>query len=497
MTHPPLTPGPITRSKRLRRSHERKVPSWLPVAALAWVFATTITITPLARIMAAQPPVGITFALILTVSSTGLAVAGLRHSFSLQQIHWAFVYLFFYIAAVVQYDANRLSWGLSKFGSGDFFLANIVVLMWSISWAAGSAIRTSRRKHRSQDRAVERSGKLPGIVPAWIMIALLMGAALLNAIKYQREGLYGFLLRGAGTTFETSGSSSLALIIFTGQKVLPLTLTLAALWNASIRRSFSSRAAAALALALCLLANFPTATPRFWAATLIIGFMAHFQILVRRGTLITMLLGGVLFVFPALGQVRRLDGSATSTALARAPVTDSLAAGDFDAYSMIVWGLDYINSAGYSLGKNFMSAALFFVPRSVWDGKSLGTGRTIADAESLTFNNVSAPLPLESYWTVGLVGVVLVGAALGRLTARFDDVGHRTEPRSFAATFAYPFGLGLLFFMMRGDLLSSVAYGTALIGSILAISSLTRASNPISPSRHATGRAGMPKPRAL
>ena len=82
----------------------------------------------------------------------------------------------------------------------------------------------------------------------------------------------------------------------------------------------------------------------------------------------------------------------------------------------------YVEEFGISWGNQLLGAILFFVPRSIWPSKPLGTGHTaIVALDQHYFSNVSAPLIAEGYVNFGIVGVVLFALAAGWIFRKLDS----------------------------------------------------------------------------
>ena len=133
--------------------------------------------------------------------------------------------------------------------------------------------------------------------------------------------------------------------------------------------------------------------------------------------------------------------------------------GHYDAHQMFISVQKYVDRYGLSWGYQLLGAVLFFVPRSLWPTKPVGTGRMAFEAlNQYYFTNVSAPLVAEGYVNFDLAGIILFGLALGSLANRLD-YKYWHDQREFSYTrVLYPFIMLKLFFVLRGDLLSSWAY---------------------------------------
>lgn len=168
-------------------------------------------------------------------------------------------------------------------------------------------------------------------------------------------------------------------------------------------------------------------------------------------------------LFPFLSTLR------TSTSLQEAAsyvsgfnfLGTSLATGDFDAYSMVGYTASYVeNGPGITYGRQLLGVLLFFVPRSMWPDKPIGSGATVAGEEELIFNNVSSSPIAEGLINFGWVGIVVFAIVLCWLFGVLDAAFWKAKGggEGTLTQVIYPFYIGFAFFLMRGDLLSSTAF---------------------------------------
>ena len=86
----------------------------------------------------------------------------------------------------------------------------------------------------------------------------------------------------------------------------------------------------------------------------------------------------------------------------------------------------------------------------------MGSGQTAAEFFGWDFTNLSCPLPAEGYVNFGILGVVVFAVHFSLIVSKADNVFWRG--RSVFMKIVYPFVVPFVFFLMRGDLLSSFAY---------------------------------------
>jgi hypothetical protein len=216
---------------------------------------------------------------------------------------------------------------------------------------------------------------------------------------------------------------------------------------------------------LGIIANFPSAIPRYWLATFYLGAILFFfknRFVAQKQMFASILVGASLLLFPILSLLRFSDNEIKAKfALVQNVFSFSFLGGDFDAYSSLCNTINYVSSNGITWGRQLATVLLFFVPRSIWEGKSVGSGALVNKLEHSDFTNFSSPFIAEGYINFGVLGAVFFIAVLAWGITRYDNWYWQTGKRNFNYL-VYPAAIGMLFFMLRGDLLSSFAYSVGL-----------------------------------
>ena len=118
---------------------------------------------------------------------------------------------------------------------------------------------------------------------------------------------------------------------------------------------------------------------------------------------------------------------------------------------------------------NLLSALFFFVPRTVWPQKSIGTGGESAMYEGYPFINISSPLPSEFYVDFGMVGLVVLSTLFGSssdyaMTISCTPRHIGSVGQVFFATVA-----GYIFIILRGSLVGTLGPNIVLSLAIIGI----------------------------
>lgn len=182
---------------------------------------------------------------------------------------------------------------------------------------------------------------------------------------------------------------------------------------------------------------------------------------------------GVLFIIPLINVGRYNFTIITSIeALKLNHPINILKSGDFDAYANIVHTIHYVQENGVTWGRQLLGSVFFFIPRTIWLNKPVGSGHVVAKYFYFPNFNVSSPLQAEALINFGIIGFPIFAMIFGRILRNVDDCYKnrinqlRINPDSLAfIDVVYPFWLGFVFFISRGDLMSSFAY---MVGFTLA-----------------------------
>lgn len=215
---------------------------------------------------------------------------------------------------------------------------------------------------------------------------------------------------------------------------------------------------------LMLLVNFPLSTARFWTATIFIGYLIIYLRKIDNSYFFrAILFFGLFLIFPILNIFRQFSFQNGDNFEVYVPnlIYDFLQ-GDFDSFSMLTRAIYHIQNYGISYGRQLLGNFFFFVPRSLWLNKPIGTGAFIANFLGWEFNNVSMPFIGEGIINFGFLGMVFFAFILGKVLAKFDLLYTKIVQKNYSSysylEIIFPFSLGFLFFILRGDLLSSLSF---------------------------------------
>lgn len=222
-----------------------------------------------------------------------------------------------------------------------------------------------------------------------------------------------------------------------------------------------------LAFGLFVVFNLPTAISRtLLGSYIIVTFLTILRISrLQKFLLVVALVASQGTLFSYINYISR--GSEESE-FVLSPLEHFLTSGDFDGFQSTISVVAMHDEMGAKGGVNLLSAILFFIPRDMWPGKSVGTGTEAAIYAGYPFTTISSPLPSEFYVDFGMPGVVILSLFFGLFVRYCDDYFMQYKRNMdhvgqiFVGTLA-----GFIFIILRGSLvgvLGSVVLSLAIAG---------------------------------
>ena len=149
----------------------------------------------------------------------------------------------------------------------------------------------------------------------------------------------------------------------------------------------------------------------------------------------------------------------------------------FDAWANYIAGFNYVSNKGFFYGEQLLGTLLFWVPRSIWETKPIGTGMVIGEylmeKHSHWFSNISSTLPLEGYMDFGFIGIIIYGFIIGKIIKKLSVGFDKFDLDNLVSIFI----VCNIFFLYRGPLLSSFAF---TIGGCIGIAFISKFCQKIS-----------------
>lgn len=381
----------------------------------------------------------------------------LKYSFTLNGFIWLFIFFFCSIAPIMQLSSGGFPWNY-KVSSLELFYTLILLIAWLVIYEVSYHMK-SLFKLKINYMFDFSFSKRDGIFPD-IILTLITICALLLCIKY-----YGFLnlfSRKIGA-YNVTYNDGKGIPLLMGHVVRNFPLCICSI---EIMRYRKFNLFVCISLICTILTKFPTGIGRFnlavaYIGLLIIAFPSFFK---KRKRFEIILSIGILYFFPLINIFRyvSLDEITISRILNSFEGIGSIfSSGDFDAFSIYVMTVENIDKNGPVFGA-ILGTLLFFIPRSIWPGKPVGSGTYIARMQGLEFDNLSCPIWAEGYLNGGVIGFIFTAIIFSRIVRNLDNCywnknTKKDEDNRFICLI-YPFLLGYFFTMCRGALISCFAY---------------------------------------
>ena len=183
----------------------------------------------------------------------------------------------------------------------------------------------------------------------------------------------------------------------------------------------------------------------------------------RIGMFVVGVIASAILIFPLADVWRHEGGSLTERIEMDLSPAEALVSKDFDQIVMLANGMEFVDRFGLSVGQQGTTSLLFFVPRSLWAGRSIDTGVLVG--EWLVDNgiapqpNLSAPLWLEGYVDFGIPGTIGIMFIFGVLCRHADEWFVRGESFRLvtSGSIIAPLLASYGFILLRGSLLATMS----------------------------------------
>jgi hypothetical protein len=215
-----------------------------------------------------------------------------------------------------------------------------------------------------------------------------------------------------------------------------------------------------LMLIVVIAFNSPVSMPRWQAAMVYLAILLalYRHIFNINYVFVSIVMFGLMSIFPLL-DLQRIGYSNISGIFN----FEWVFAGHFDSFQNFarVIADDLITN-----GLQLLGVLGFFIPRSLWVDKPSGSGHFLAENNGLSLTNIAMNFLGEGYINFSVFGIVcfcgIFGIVAGVLDAKYKK--HKASKSTFNVY--YLMLIGMVFFIIRGDLMSSISY---LIGTLTSI----------------------------
>lgn len=381
------------------------------------------------------------------------------YAFSVNKMVMTFFMFFFVFAPVQQYNENIIFNNLPAITNEEILVINMLTIVFLIGYMC--------IYHLYKNKMKEITINIKKIIRPHTEIILLIISYAILFYFISEVGFYDLLSRQTSAISIPDQTIRLIIDNFVRMIPVPIAFYLMYFTHRRIRPKLYS-------LIPVLILIFPLGG----SARFMIGFvylMLFAPILFKkefRHALIPLMIVGMLVIFPSVDFFRNNSISQIGEFSWSLKLFETM---DFDAYFMSVQTLKYVTQEGFLYGQQLLGAIFTFIPRNVWEAKPVITGFVLVEALNGEFWNVSTGIIGEAYIDFGFLGVLLYGLIFGGMSVAFDYFLRRPY-LLYAQGIAY-IALGLVFFNLRGALLTTMGYtygGLAAVTVVYVMIVLTR-----------------------
>ncbi|UUV21272.1 O-antigen polymerase [Paenimyroides aestuarii] len=397
------------------------------------------------------------------LSSYGIQIFTLYHIFhkknkyvSLNLMINLFFFFFFGIAPLLQFYQKTVIFGGRILNEYEYFNMNILIIAIILLYSLMYNFFTKTSKKSYDFSKVSNLSQYLAFTHL-IKLSVISTLCFILVFYLNNFNVFSLLVRGGESSIDRVdiGSTS-SLIVSQFIRPIPIISFCIAISTRKNKNWFLKF----YLFIIAILTTFPLGVPRFYAAAVYIPVLCIvFKKFRDSKNFALFFIISFLIIFPFLENFRHLN---KYTKLELKLDYSMFGTGNFDSYYnfAIIVLENYI-----TYGKQLLGVIFFWVPRSYWSDKPVGSGYYIAYYEGYSFNNVSANFFAEGYINFGYLGIVLFIFILAYLSAKLDVLSNYVLGTSSTNIIIIPYFilLGMIFFMLRGDLLSSFSFTVGYI----------------------------------
>lgn len=388
---------------------------------------------------------------ILLIIISFFMVFGDKYNYSINKLFYLYSYFFLGIAPILQYSYNINLWTNKDILEKEYLKLNIILIIslmfYQILYYLFSKRKNTKlenyflKKFSLKNKKLKKS--LLIILPLIVLFLTLYRLNFNFSLLFFKTNLRSSLL---------SKYSQINSLLYNNFIVIIPFICLVIFKILKIKNKIIE----ICLLIIFLLVNFPTALSRYAVARVYIPIIILYSKILRKYFMLNFtIIFGLLYLFPFLNQFRYFKNFES---IKFNLDFNMFLEGHFDSYQNF---LRVINENIITNGKQLLGVILFWVPRSIWKEKPIGSGAFLAEKVNLSYSNIAMNYLGEGYINFGYIGIVLFIIFIAYINARFDKLYWNYRENNYFVVF-YLIVLSMEIFILRGDLMSSFAY---LIGS--------------------------------
>lgn len=396
--------------------------------------------------------IGIQFVIIAIISIVALIKENEKHSFSLTLCFYFFCYLFYYCAGTYQFANDTFRWYL--FPSHDEVIqGNFIIIIGLISFIIGHFYQF--KSQQTAEIPFSANFRINHLGLGFLLLILFMYTCYL----FSFHSLSDFFMRATFSAADSDNQISGLLVgSFRNGIVLMCCMTFISIYKR--KRTTSSLIGMIGSLLLALFTIPPTGVARFLSGAFYGAIVLYaFPTFSKGRKFLTLMFFFLLIIFPLLNNFRFTDGNILSVFDVVNGLSNNFQAADFDAYTMLLYTVQYVSDYGYTYGNQMLGTLGFFIPRSIWGSKPIGTGNMIVDSMLIPVpGNLSEPIFAEFYINFSYIGLIIFSVILGCILKTVDHMYWHQKQSKIYLQMIYPFLSLITIFICRGDLMSTFSF---------------------------------------
>lgn len=381
--------------------------------------------------------------------------------YSLFKVMNIFFLFFMCIAPIVQLN-NNISFFGTRFSIDNYFTTSFTLFLVLISSTLIYNVFSKKydRKY-SIINAIQSESSTNTISIKKEFLLLIIAGIISFICLYVNQFNLNFLFFREGEIGEVSGRVSMSQItsLLFNSFLRPITLTI---FLSSLILKLRHKFTKVILFVFLIISVPPTGIARLLAAAVYIPVVLFtIPVLRKNNNFVLLFCFGILVVFPLLNIFRHYSEHLSFDISTCFSQFEEL---HFDAYSMM---MRVIKDDIVTYGTQLLGALCFWIPRTLWSAKPIGSGHFVAEQTNLSFSNLSMPFWGEGYINFGYFGVALFTIVLAVFIARTDSKfwNITVKQERNLDTILYYLLLGLLMFVLRGDMMSGTAYTCGILCS--------------------------------
>ncbi|WP_286964575.1 MULTISPECIES: O-antigen polysaccharide polymerase Wzy [Acinetobacter] len=381
--------------------------------------------------------VGVSF-LINCLAVIFLICVVLKENISSILFFYIFNLLFFCFVPWVNYTEGVIFWSNEIFSKDDYFFSNILIFF--INFLILFFYKISPVFVSVESRVLKAKNFSLNLLICFFCSFIIFNAANFNIDKIFFRGILD-----DDNIYEYSSFETLLIQV---SRFLPAFIFIKFFLDKRYFESF-------IFLFFLIFCAFPTGIPRYLVAYIYIPvLLIVIPSLKSSRKICSIMIFSMIILFPFLNEFRYYYWGKEIKII---PDLAFFNQAHFDAYQnfMEVIRVDYI-----TYGKQILVVMLFFIPRSFWESKPIGSGAQLAIDNNYIFTNISMPYIAEGYVNFGYIGIIIF-ILFASFFMKQIDFKYLNNIKLSEHNFSIAKGVffcAAIFFISRGDLLSSFAY---------------------------------------